>query len=233
MERLHFQQQLESLKMVCLKMASLTQQAFERSLKAYTNRDDSLAKEVIAGDNAINKLEIEIDEVALRILALEQPMAGDLRLIIGIMRISNELERIADQAVNIAERTTFLCQHPPLGPIPDMDQLIDVSRQMVKKAISSVRDMNTAEAVEIRKMEDLADEYTLQVLRSLIDLMVTDAPVMETRRLRMRRSIQTIILSRCLERAADLATNIGEHVAFIAEGIYIKHQNVIDDKVIT
>jgi len=93
--------------------------------------------------------------------------------------------------------------------------------------------MNTAEAVEIRKMEDQADEYTLQVLRSLIELMITDAPVIETRRLKMRRSIQTIILSRCLERAADLATNIGEHVAFIAEGIYIKHQNIIDKKMIT
>ena len=233
MERLHFQQQLEALKMICLKMATLTQQAFERSIKAYTARDDALAKIVIAGDNTINKMEIEIDEVALRLLALEQPMAGDLRLIVGIMRISNELERIADQAVNIAERTTFLCQHPPMETIPAMEDLLEVARQMVKKAISSVRDMNTAEAVEIRKMEDQADEYTLQVLRNLIDLMVADAPLMETRRLRMRRSIQTIILSRCLERAADLSTNIGEHVAFIAEGIYIKHQNVIDDKVIT
>lgn len=233
MERLHFQQELEALKMACLKMAALTQQAFERSTKAYITRDDTLAKEIIAGDNAINQMEIDIDKVSLRLLALEQPMAGDLRLIVGIMRISNELERIADQAVNIAERTLFLGQHPPLEPIPAMDQLIDVARQMVKKAISSLRDMNTAEAVEIRKMEDQADEHTLQVLRNLIELMVTDVPLMETRRVRMRRSIQTIILSRCLERAADLATNIGEHVAFIAEGIYIKHQNIIDEKMIT
>lgn len=233
MERLHFHQELEELRMACLKMATLTQQAFEKSIKAYTTRNDILAKETISGDNVINQMEIDINETSLRLLALEQPMAGDLRLIVGIMRIGNELERIADQAVNIAERTIFLCQNPPLEPISAMDQLIDVSRQMVKKAISSMRDMNTAEAVEIRKMEDQADEYTLKVLRSLIELMVTDVPVMETRRLRMRRSIQTIILSRCLERAADLATNIGEHVAFIAEGIYIKHQNVIDKKMVT
>ena len=233
MERLHFQQELEALRMACLKMAALTQQAFEKSTKAYTTRDDLLAKEIIAGDNVINQMEVNIDKDSLRLLALEQPMAGDLRLIVGIMRISNELERIADQAVNIAERTLFLCQHPPLEQIPAMGQLLDVTRQMVKKAVSSLRDMNTAEAVEIRKMEDQADEYTLQVLRNLIELMVTDVPVMETRRLRMRRSIQTIILSRCLERAADLATNIGEHVAFVAEGIYIKHQNIIDEKMIT
>jgi phosphate transport system protein len=233
MERIHFQQELEALRMACLKMAALTQQAFEKSLKAYTTRDDALAKEIVAGDSVLNQMEIDIDEVSLRLLALEQPMAGDLRLIVGIMRISNELERIADQAVNIAERTIFLCQYPPLEPISAMDQLIDVSRQMVKKAIASLPDMNTAEAVEIRKMEDQADEYTFQVLRSLIELMITDAPVIDTRRLRMRRSIQTVILSRCLERAADLATNIGEHVAFVTEGIYIKHQNIIEKKMIT
>ena len=117
MERLHFQQELEALRMACLKMAALTQQAFEKSTKAYTARDDVLAKEIIAGDNVINQMEVNIDKDSLRLLALEQPMAGDLRLIVGIMRISNELERIADQAVNISERTIFLCQHPPLEPI--------------------------------------------------------------------------------------------------------------------
>jgi phosphate transport system protein len=147
-------------------------------------------------------------------------------MIVGIMRISNDLERIADQCVNIAERTIFLCQHPPLDPVRAMEQLIEMSKKMFSMAIASIRDMDAQEAKKIPPLDDYADEYNMQVLKSLIEVMAASSPGFEKRVLKMRRSIQTIIISRCLERIADLSTNIGEHVAFIAEGINIKHQQI-------
>ena len=229
MERLHFHEELEQLKLTVLNMAALTQQAFESATRAYTHRDVDLAQTIIDGDQKINQTELAVDKHALRLLALEQPMARDLRMIIGNMKISNELERIADQAVNIAERTVFLCQYPPLDELPAMDRLMGISRQMLKKAVSSLRDMDSAAAKEVRTMDDQADEFTLQVLKNLIEHMVADAPAIDKRRLKTRRSIQTIIISRCLERVGDLSTNIGEHVAFMAEGINIKHQKLREE----
>lgn len=224
MERIHFHQELEKLRITVLNMAAQAQDAYERATRAYTNRDTELAQEVIDGDRQINQIELEVDKLSLRLLALEQPMAKDLRMIIGNMKISNELERIADQAVNIAERTIFLCQHPPLEKVHAMESLIEKSRQMFKQAIHSLRDMDARSAETIREMDDEADEYTLQVLKSFIEHIVADAPAIDSRRIKTRRSIQTIIISRCMERVADLSTNIGEQVAFIAEGINIKHQ---------
>lgn len=224
MERQNFHRELENLRLTLYKMAALTRQSFEKATQAYLDRDDDLAQVVIDGDREVNRIELEIDRQSLRLLALEQPMARDLRMIVGIMRISNDLERIADQSVNIAERTIFLCQHPPLEPVAAMGHLIDISKKMFNMAISSMREMDAKEAVKIPPLDDYADEYNMQVLKSLIEVMAASSPGFEKRVLKMRRSIQTIIISRCLERIADLSTNIGEHVAFIAEGVNIKHQ---------
>jgi phosphate transport system protein len=229
MERLHFHRELENLKITVLNMAAHTQEAFESATKAYIQRDADLARKIIDGDHRINQIELDVDKRALRLLALEQPMARDLRMIIGHMKISNELERIADQAVYVAERTLFLCQYPPLEENAAMDRLIEISRGMLKKGVGSLRDLDAEAAKQVREMDDLADEYTLQVLKSLIELMVADAPAIDKRRIKTRRSIQTIIISRCLERVGDLSTNIGEHVAFIVEGINIKHQKIREE----
>ena len=228
MER-HFLKELENLKMTILNMAALTQRALENATTAYLERDDKLAQMVIDGDKKINELEVSVDQYTLKLVALEQPMAKDLRTIIGTAKISNELERIADQAVNISERSQFLCKYPPLETIPAIEQLIDVSLSMYKKAVSCFVNEDTKAAFEIREMDDRADEYTLEVLHTLVEYMVKNTPAAERRRLNTRRSIQTIIISRCLERVCDLSTNIGEHVAFISEGINIKHQ-MIDAK---
>lgn len=230
MERINFHRELENLKITVLNMAAHTQEAFENATRAYIKRDADLAQKIIDGDLHINQLELDVDKHSLRLLALEQPMAGDLRMIIGNMKISNELERIADQAVNVAERTLFLCQYPPLDEIVAMARLIETSKEMLKKAVGSLRDLDAKAARKVREMDDQADEYTLQVLTGLVELMVSDAPAIDKRRIRTRRSIQTIIISRCLERVGDLSTNIGEHVAFIVEGVNIKHQKAGNDR---
>ncbi len=224
MERQNFHRELEQLKLTIYKMAALSRQSFENACKAYLNRDGDLAQEIIDGDREINRIELDIDRQSLRLLALEQPMARDLRMIVGIMRISNDLERIADQSVNIAERTIFLCNQPPMDPPPAMESLIGISRKMFSMAVKSFRDLDTEAARQIPAMDDQADEYTMQVLKGLIEVMAASSPGFEKRVLKMRRSIQTIILSRCLERIADLSTNIAEHVAFIVEGVNLKHQ---------
>ncbi len=229
MER-HFIKTLDDLKMTLLNMAALTQRAIEKATQAYLNRDEGLAQAVIEGDREVNNLELKVDQIALKLLALEQPMARDLRFILGTTKISNELERIADQAVNIAERTLFLCQHPPLDHIPAMDRLIEVVKSMLDTAITSFVEENTQKAIKLRQMDDIADKYTLEVLQVLIANMVQSTPATEKRIVNARRSVQTIIISRCLERAGDLATNIGEHVAFIVEAINIKHQKVDFDQ---
>jgi len=179
---------------------------------------------VVDGDREINDLEMEIDELSLTMLALEQPMAKDLRFILGCTKISNELERIADQGVNIAERTVFLCQNPPLDPIPAMERLIEVVDEMLGNAITAFAEQNTEKAFDISKMDDLADQYTLEVLQSLIAYMAKSTPLTEKRLLNTRRSILTIIISRCLERTGDMATNIAEQVEFIVKGNKIKYQ---------
>ena len=224
MER-HFIKKLEDLKMTLLNMAALTRRAFEKATQAYLNRDGTLARSVIEGDREINNLELRIDQIVLKLLALEQPMARDLRFILGA-KISKELERIADQAVNISQRTLLLCQQPPLDHIPAMEQLIKVVDAMLDAAITSFVEDDTQKAIKIRQMDEIADKHTLEVLQTLIDKMVKSTPATEKRIINTQRSIQTIIISRCLERVGDLATNIGEHVAFIVEAINIKHQKI-------
>jgi len=225
MERQNFHKELENLKLTVYKMAASARKSLDSACKAYLERDDELAQSIIDGDREINKIELDIDRQSLRLLALEQPMARDLRMIVGIMRISNDLERIADQCVNIAERTIFLCRHSPIGPVPAMESLIGSTRRMFSMAVTAFRDMDSDTARKIPAMDDEADEYTMQVLKGLIEVMAASSSGFEKRVLKMRRSIQTIIISRCLERIADLSTNIAEHVAFIVEGVNIKHQN--------
>lgn len=226
MERRHFQDELESLKMLVFKMAAASLSAINKAVEAYMTKNAELASEVIAGDAEINCMDIAIDRHSFRLLALEQPMAGDLRLIIGAMKISNELERIADQAVNISTRVAFILNATPLPPVPDLEKLINISTLMLEKAVSSMTKMDVDLALEIVKMDDLADEYTLNVLKTVIEMMISDAPDRITRRQRVERAIQTVIISRCLERISDHSTNICEHVAFISQGVYIKHQGV-------
>lgn len=230
MDRMHFQHELESLKILVFRMAAASLSATRKAIGSYMSSDTGLAETIISGDAEINCMDIEIDRRALRLLALEQPLAGDLRLIVGAMKIGNELERIADQAVNIAHRTLFLCKRPPLPKLVDMEKLLNVSTLMLEKAVSSMTEMDLEMAMQVVKMDDLADEYTVNVLKSIIKMVISDAPDMKTRRNRMERAIQTVIISRCLERISDLSTNICEHVAFISRGVYIKHQSVDCDR---
>jgi phosphate transport system protein len=211
-----FHQEMEQLKRTILEMAALTETAMERAVKAFMERDMDLAQQVIDGDREINLLEVEVDRHSLRLLALDQPMARDLRFIVGSMRIAVDLERIADQAVNIAQRAQFLSKRPPLPPNPSVDELAQTALDMLKMVISAFVAQNADMAVDVCRMDDTADELNYKILKELLAYMTTERPAIE-------RSVQTIIVARCFERAADQATNIAESVIFIIKGVNIKH----------
>ncbi|MDY0039380.1 MAG: phosphate signaling complex protein PhoU [Desulforhabdus sp.] len=211
-----FHQELEKLKMTILRMAAMTEEALERALESFFARDTELATRVIKQDQEINLLEVEIDKYCLRLLALDQPLARDLRFIVGSKRIAVDLERVADQAVNIAERTVFLSSRPPLPPNPQMEQLAETATDMLKTVISAFVNGNTDQAYDVCQMDDTADELNAAILKNQINYILTEVPAVE-------RSVQTIIAARCIERVADQATNIAESVIFIVKGVNIKH----------
>ena len=211
-----FHQELEELRMMILQMAALTERALQNSLQALLERNTQLADEVVDGDQEINMLEVYVDRQSLRLLALDQPMARDLRFIIGCMRIAVDLERIADQAVNIAQRAQFLSSRPPLPPNPAIEQLGEVAKDMLRTVLQAFVNENSDQAMEVCQMDDIADDLNVRILKDLLEYMGQDVPAVE-------RSVQTIIAARCLERVADQTTNIAESVIFINKGVNIKH----------
>ncbi len=211
-----FHSDLEQLKMTILQMATLAEKALEKSVRALVERDDDLAGEVVNGDREIDLLEVEVDRHALRLLALDQPMARDLRFIIGSLRIAVELERIGDQAVNIAQRALILNSRPPLPRNHAIEELGDTALDMLRTVISSFVNQNADIATDVCKMDDVADDLNYRILKDALAYMANEAPAVE-------RSVQTIIAARCLERAADQTTNIAESVIFMVKGVNIKH----------
>jgi len=211
-----FVKELEQLKMTILEMAALTEKAMAKAVKAFFERNSDLANEVIEGDQQINLLEVDVDRYSLRLLALDQPLARDLRFIVGCMRISVDLERIADQAVNVAERAVFLSNRPPLPYNSAMEELAETALDMLRTVIEAFVRQSPDRARDVCQMDDTADELNVIVLKSLLDYMVKEVPAVE-------RSVQTIIAARCLERVADQATNIAESIIFMVQGVNIKH----------
>jgi phosphate transport system protein len=212
-----FHQEQGELRLTVLKMAALTERIMEKALRALFERDLQFSAEVIQEDQEINHLEMLIDRFVLKLLALGQPMARDLRFIVGCMRIGVDLERIGDQAVSIAHRARYLTNRLPLPPSPAMQQLAETATEMLRMASDAFVNQNVEKAMDVCHMDDKADRLNIQALEDLMDFMVHDTPAIQ-------RAMQTIITARCLERVADHATNIAESVCFIVQGVNIKHQ---------
>ncbi len=216
-QRSHFTQKLGELRMQLIRMAALAEQAVQHATRAYLENDTDLAESVVMNDMAINDMEDAIDAYNLELLALDQPMACDLRFIIGSMRITMNLERVGDEAVNLAHRTLFLSTRQPLPHNPRMVQLCAHVQDMLSKSVRSLVEEDTALAGNICAMDDRADELSLKVLKEAINTMVEETRIVE-------RSVHVIMASRHLERIGDLATNIAEAVVFIKEGQNLKHR---------
>jgi phosphate transport system protein len=213
----HFQQELSKLKENLLQMGGLVELAISNAIEALVQRDSNLAEKTIREDERINEMELAIDDRCLKLLALHQPMAADLRFITSAMRINTELERIGDQAVNIAERVIGLNQEPQLKPYIDIPRMAEITKSMVKDVLDAFvnGDDNLARAVCER--DDQVDALNDQVFRELLTYMISDSKT-------ITRSVHLIIVSRCLERIADHATNIAEGVIFMVKALVIKHR---------
>lgn len=216
-QRAQFTEKLDVLKMQVLRMAAMSEKAVHDSLKAYFETDAGLAEDVIDGDCDINTMEDQIDSMILEMLALGQPMAVDLRTVLGSGRIIVNLERLGDEAVNMAHRALFLSTRPPLLLNQKMEQLADTAKQMLAMSLKSFVDKDVKLAELVCSMDDIADELTIKVLKEYISGMVTETRVVE-------RGVHAILAVRHLERIADLATNVSESVIFIVLGESIKHR---------
>lgn len=216
-QRAHFHKKLEELKMQVLRMAALSEKAVHTSIKSYLEFDSDLAEDVIMGDIEINDLENAIDRFNLELLALDQPMAKDLRGIVGAMRITLNLERLGDEAVNLAHRALFLSTRPPLPYNQKMEQLTEVAKKMLSSALKSFVEEDSKLAEQVCAMDNEADELSIKILKQYINDMVTESRIVE-------RGVHAIMAARHLERVGDLATNVAETVIFIVEGENVKHR---------
>jgi phosphate transport system protein len=197
-------------------MAGLAERAIRNAVEALVKRDTALAEKTIAEDEAINKMEILIDEECLKLLALHQPMAADLRFITSAMRINTELERIGDQAVNIAERVISLNQEPQLKPYIDIPRMAEITQSMVKDVLDAFVNGDAQLARSVCERDDQIDALNDQVFRELMTYTIADPKT-------ITRAVHLVIVSRCLERIADHATNIAEGVIFMVKALVIKH----------
>ena len=215
----HLQRDLGELKKELLASGSLVEEAVNQSIEALVNRRINLAEVVIEGDCQINQKENQIEEECLKILALHQPVAADLRFIISVLKVNNDLERIGDLAVNIAERAVYLSAHEPLKATLNFPRMADGARKMVRKSLDALIGMDANLARIVLTMDDEIDDLNREMYTTLQDLMHQSPECIE-------RAVQTLSVSRYLERIADLSTNIAEDVVFMVEGELIRHQPV-------
>lgn len=210
-----FAKRLSELRTSATNMAALCEKAMDKSRRAYFERSPALAKEVMTGDEQINTLELEVDRNAFNLLALDQPVAGDLRNIVGTLNIGLDLERIGDETYNIARRSLFLNSRPPLPYFSSMENLSKTSAEMLSGAIGAYMNENPDLAMEVCRMEERAQVDTVKVIKTVVDYMANEAPAIE-------RCVHTIFIARSLERIANLSTNIAESAIFIVKGVNIK-----------
>jgi phosphate transport system protein len=213
-----FQKELEQLKVKVLQMAAYTGRALEKSLAAIVNREVEPARQVIDSDRDINAMECEVDALSLRLLALDQPVAMDLRFIVSCMRLVVDLERIGDEAVNIAEQAVLLAQSPGFVCSPGLAELGAKVSSMFDQAVRAYRDQDAELARLVCASDSEADDMNMKVLKECMDLATTEACLSG-----LDRAIRTVMVSRSMERIGDLSTNIAEAAIFVVKGVSIKH----------
>jgi phosphate transport system protein len=217
MPRINFQQQLVALKDKLLAMAALSQQALEFSVEAYTTRDLALANHVHEIEAAINAAETSVDEMAYELLAKEQPMAIDLRFILSVIKINGDLERIGDQATNIASRALAVIDKPQIALPIDIEVMGAKVGVMIRSAIQALLEADDAQAESVLAMDDEIDDMNRTIHAELIETMEQHSESAD-------QALNAIIISRNLERAADHATNIAEDVIFWVRGSDVRHK---------
>jgi phosphate transport system protein len=213
----HFHDQLAHLKQRLLDMSDMATSLLDLSVDALLSRDSSMAEAVVSADAALDALELEIEDQAIALLALQQPMARDLRFIISSIKVANDLERVGDHAVNIAQSAQRLVlHHTVITPDPEIGEMARRARQMLHDSLTAFVRADGGLGRQVCRADDEVDALHNSVFRILVTHMMEDARAITP-------SLELFLVSRNLERVADLATNIGEDAVFLAEGKQIKH----------
>ncbi len=215
----HLQRDLDQLKKEILIVGSLVEQAMEKAERVLSHRDAALAEEVMIGDNEIDRREVEVEEDCLKILALHQPVAADLRFIIAVLKVNNDLERIGDLTKNMARRAASLAEGPALECAPELNRMAAEVRKMLSMSLDALVGTDADLARQVLSMDDGVDEANR-------DMFVRVRDALKSREADTEQGIQAISISRNLERIGDLATNIAEDVIFMVEGELVRHPSL-------
>jgi phosphate transport system protein len=212
----HFAEELDELKQRLLVMGGLAEERLRAAVHALVERDRDLMTEVIKGDEAVNSLHLEIDDRCFKLLALHQPMAVDLRVIVAAFKINSDLERVGDLAVNVAEAAERYVTHVPVKPLIDLPRMAEMARQMLHAALDAFVSKDVEAAQQVLTQDDVLDGLKNQIFRELLTYMLGDPRKIEP-------AIDLILVSRHLERVGDHATNIAEDVIFMVEARDVRH----------
>jgi phosphate transport system protein len=212
----HFQEELDALKARLLEMGGLAEERVRTAIEALVRREPALVIQVLDGDGPINQFHIEIDSRCVKLLALHQPMAVDLRMILSAVKINTDLERVGDLAINIAEAGSRYLAHAPVKELVDIPRMADIAQGMLRDALDSFvrRDIDLAQRV--LDQDDDLDHLKTQVFRDLLACMLKDPQTIEP-------SLDLILISRHLERIGDHATNIAEDVIYMVSAKDVRH----------
>ena len=211
-----FEEELRLIKEKVLRLGGLVEEGIANSIKALVERDTQLAERTIENDHVVNGLEVEIDELCLKVLALRQPAASDLRLITTAVKIITDLERIGDMAVNVCERVLELNEEAPLKPYIDIPRMAEAAQRMLKESLDAFVNGDTDLATKVLVEDDFVDDLNRQIFRELLTFMMEDPNTIS-------RAMKILFISKYLERIADHATNIAEMVVFMVKGKVIRH----------
>lgn len=211
-----FDKDLSELKAKLLHMAALAEQMIDKTIRELVERDESLAADVPQIEAQLDRLQIEIDETVLTLLATQQPVAVDLRFILIASRINSELERIGDLTINITQQVHVLAAQPPLKPLIDIPRMADTARRMVRDSIDAFVKDDALAAQAVIMTDDQVDALKEQIIRELLTYMMSDPKAIE-------RAMALIFIARHLERIADHATNIAQDVIYISQGRDVRH----------
>jgi phosphate transport system protein len=214
-----FDEELKHLKEMVLNMGALVEASIRDSVKSLVERNNELAKAVIEGDHKINRFDVEIDEECIKLIALMQPKAGDLRFITTAMKITTDLERMADNAVNIAERALELNTEPLLKPYIDIPHMSQIAQGMTRDALDAFVSHDKKLAMDVINRDDEVDDLKYGIFEELVSYMVRDPQTVS-------RAMKITLIAQYLERIADHATNIAEMVIYLAAGKIIRHMDL-------
>ena len=212
----HFHEQLQELLHKIVMMGSLAESMVHSSVRCLVERNEACATDVFTKEREVNHLQVEVDEMAVRLTALQQPVAADVRFLFMASRIVTELERIADQAVNICENARHIIQQPPVKPIVDIPIMAEIAEKMVRDSLSALSGRDVRLADQVLEDEKTVDAFKDQIFRTLLTYMMADPGTIQ-------RALPLILVSRNIERVGDHATNIAEEVIYMVQGRDIRH----------